>query len=679
MKLLILLGILLSAIYGEKLDYGSDISRFTGAWKNPDVSNGEETGFADGTLLSDGDLATGYALTIPDNNRVWGIQGSTKGMTGDFAAEIKAPAGFAYWDITKASISFASTDCVPPGSTVTASYTTPAGTQGIVDVTSITGAADANYVVTFTLEPATALKVKDKFTFQIETGAYCEGGIEIREFALEGIPVATSEPSRSPTKLPTATPTTLEPTMAPTKQCKGQVAWGDPHFTPIPMAKDEKQFNYQGIGWYYYLFPCDMKDYEEWPFFIQAKHNRCWWKGNPKGCVGNNRLILNTKPKPWVITYTGKGFDITVGTDVNGQTANNFNTKKQYSKRNPLVINYNDGQTNAQYGTLKIFYNPRGTIVLQLENIALNGYPRRKCDGIVIDIRNSGSWLAFTCPTCLRNIACGLMGKYTRGDCTRKQMGNQGNKCYDVFVGSNGNVYTPPTSDKVFGQFADTWHEDKVEQNIKAAGKTPITFLKERADYTPLHHINNVHPELEGRAFEVEDASFYDGYCKDNMDKIREVNETCRLNTVVKYEKCCQEIGICSVLWKGCIEDLCACTAPAVGNNTFTEQQCLDVIIHDSMNTTCSYDLLYPTATPTGAPTKHPVSLVAGLPKGTKAEDLIWLYLIFVVLFVVIAGAAYWYYRKKNVGKVSMEDDEEMGIETGTVQASTDNQTFTQD
>eukprot|EP00483_Globobulimina_turgida_P013655 UN13681 len=166
----------------------------------------------------------------------------------------------------------------------------------------------------------------------------------------------------------------------------------------------------------------------------------------------------------------------------------------------------------------------------------------------------------------------------------------------------------------------------------------------------------------EGRALDlhITDASYYDGLCKNDLVKIRAVNDTCRLNTVVKYERCCKEIGICPILWKACIEDLCACTAPS-GNNTYTDEQCLDQIIHESMNTTCSWDHLWPTGTPTATPTKSPTGLVAGLPRGTKAMELIWLYLIFVIVFAVIAGAAYWYYRKENSSKATFSEDEEQG------------------
>jgi len=184
---------------------------------------------------------------------------------------------------------------------------------------------------------------------------------------------------------------------------------------------------------------------------------------------------------------------------------------------------------------------------------------------------------------------------------------------------------------------------------------------------------------MQGRSVIVEDASFYDGLCKDDLTKIAQVNETCRVNTVVKYEKCCAQLGgICEIMWGACIEDFCACTDPNLAADELsTELECLNEIVHDSMNATCSIDRFYPTAPPTNAPTPSPVGLIPGLPKGKKAEDLIWLYLIFVIVFVVIAVGAYWYYRKKNVGKVVMDDDEEMDMQTVNVPSSDAGATYT--
>merc|ERR1719410_2698044 len=178
----------------------------------------------------------------------------------------------------------------------------------------------------------------------------------------------------------------------------------------------------------------------------------------------------------------------------------------------------------------------------------------------------------------------------------------------------------------------------------------------------------------EGRSVVIEDPSYYDGECKDNIEHIRLVNETCRLNTVVQYAKCCLQLGrLCDLMWSACVEDYCACTDPNLApDELMTKVQCLEEIVHDSMNATCSIDRFYPTATPTNAPTPSPTSgNIIGIPKGRKAEDLIWVYLIFVVVFVVIAAGAYWYYRKKNVGKVVMDDEDDDELEMQPVKVST--------
>merc|ERR1711879_861698 len=89
------------------------------------------------------------------------------------------------------------------------------------------------------------------------------------------------------------------------------------------------------------------------------------------------------------------------------------------------------------------------------------------------------------------------------------------------------------------------------------------------------------------------------------------------------------------------------------------EQDCLDAIIHESMNTTCNLDWLYPTATPTAAPTPSPNSVV-DLPFGESTEEFVIYMAIFVLLFVLIALGAFWYYRKKTAkGVHSFEETEE--------------------
>jgi hypothetical protein len=244
------------------------------------------------------------------------------------------------------------------------------------------------------------------------------------------------------------------------------------------------------------------------------------------------------------------------------------------------------------------------------------------------------------------------MGHYIGGDCTDAQKANPNHKCYNIFRTIQGNIYRPPTSDHVFEYFANDWEATVVDdylENTYDPNTWSINYI-DNPNYIKKHSLSNL---KDGRSvsFDITDASYYDGDCKDDLTKIAQINETCKINTVEKYDKCCKEIGICQVLWKACIEDLCSCTAPD-SNNPLSEDDCLNIIVHESMNTTCSYDELYPTASPTGAPTKQPTGQVNGLPINTQSqEDLIWLYLVFVVLFVILAGAAYWYYRRKSLEK----------------------------
>ena len=247
-------------------------------------------------------------------------------------------------------------------------------------------------------------------------------------------------------------------------------------------------------------------------------------------------------------------------------------------------------------------------------------------------------------------------------DCTRSDMWDSNSACYNVLYGSDGVTYTPPVGNSVFYNFAITWAKDTVDTLLEN------TYGFTVPDYLKTHESNSaIKPVSEGRirirGLEIEDASYYDGNCNNNIEEIKAVNETCRLNTVVKYAECCAEIGICDVLWKGCIEDMCACTAPDA-NNDWTEEDCLDQIIHESMNTTCSLDRLYPTATPTAAPTPSPTGIVAGLPFGDSTEEFVMYMAIFVAVFVLIAIGAFWYYRKKAVkGIHSFDDDPQDNVE----------------
>lgn len=271
-------------------------------------------------------------------------------------------------------------------------------------------------------------------------------------------------------------------------------------------------------------------------------------------------------------------------------------------------------------------------------------------------IENRGNTLAYTCPTCMRNIGCGITGKYTRGDCTKWDVANPNHECYNILLGSDGVTYTPPNTDAQFYDFAMTWAQDTVDATLEN------TYGFTVPDYLKTHEPSSgIMPVAEGRirGLEIEDATYYDGDCYDNVDAIKAVNETCRENIVVKYTECCAEIGICDTLWKGCIEDMCSCTDPD-SNNNFDEAMCLDSIVHESMNITCNLEWLYPTATPTGAPTPSPTGLVAGLPLGDSTQEFVMYMAIFVILFVLIAVGAFWYYKKKTgKGTHSFEEEED--------------------
>ena len=222
------------------------------------------------------------------------------------------------------------------------------------------------------------------------------------------------------------------------------------------------------------------------------------------------------------------------------------------------------------------------------------------------------------------------------------------------------------------------WAQDTVDNLLENTyGFTVPDYLKTHEASSAIKP--RAKPVAEGRirGLEIEDASYYDGDCKDNVAQIKAVNDTCRENIVVKYAECCAEIGICDTLWKGCIEDMCSCTAPSA-NNTFSEDQCLDSIVHQSMNITCNLDWLYPTATPTGAPTPSPTGIVAGLPLGNSTEEFVLYMAIFVIVFVLIAAGAFWYYKKKVVGKgVHSFENEEENVEIAARPDLVYNQTAT--
>jgi len=324
----------------------------------------------------------------------------------------------------------------------------------------------------------------------------------VREFTLVGTEVATNAP--------TSSPTTAVPTMAPTAQCKGEITWGDPHYTLMSFHQDTKQLNYQGTGWHHYIYPCDSQNQDavdQWPFFLMSNHKRC---NGAKSCIVDNELILNTKPDPWIIAFTNNKLSITVGSDIT-YSVGDFDTLsidsiRSNDRSNPLEIVYNDGQSPVvQSGKMRLFME-KGFVTIDLDDVAFLGYPRTcnkgalsgiactdvtgpyMCDGDVIEIGNRGSFTT-SCPTCLRNIACGIMGKYTRGDCSNSDLRDTTSACYNVLQGSDGVTYTPPNSDSVFAQMADTW----TASSIDASGVAPSWHAAR--GYGNLHKIATVNPK----------------------------------------------------------------------------------------------------------------------------------------------------------------------------------------
>eukprot|EP01083_Nonionella_stella_P152168 487378_1 len=746
MKLFQLFGILLPLIHAAELTYladgSGDIASFSFTWKNPDRSNAEKTGPDDGSVVTDGDTGTGEYLTNPDEGRyMWGSDsGTTQGMTGSFIANTLNVATDQQWfHVTAASIAFRATQSNCIGSVSTALfYYTDAQTGTRVHLGDATVSVADKYL-TFTANiPTGGINTQGGIGFDVATNLFCaEAEIQIVEFSLEGesvatettasptakpspaptpkptpsptpkpstaptpspspspttkpSPVPTPKPSPTPTPKPSPTPTpkpSPSPTMAPTKQCKGQVTWGEPHFLPMAVNnQDVDKFDYQGAGWHYYFFPCNMKrDYENWPFFVLADHDK-WSKTTTIPVM--TKIILNTKPDPWIFTFewveaiTKKTtFEVTVGTDTLGRSSSDFVYKKKQLKKttrkNPLVIEYDDGAAvNPQKGEVRIFVE-KDMLFFDLYNVRYDSFPRTcnygeafgqecgefVCPEQVISVSNRGYTTYISCPICFRNLMCGLMGKYTRGDCTKKMLKDKNHECYNILEGSDGTVYTPPTSNKQFVPFATTWQKSVVDSLITQAGFKTLHALEKshQSDGRSL-------PAPDGRA----DTDTFEGECGADVALLGVRNETCRLNTIVKYEDCCKEIGICESLWQACTYDLCACADPTDG--ILTVDECLEIIVHDSMNATCGFDRFYPTDAPTTAPTDAPTIYVAPKEVIPQAQKLIWFYLAVVLVFVAIAIAAYCYYRKKNVAKVIVPDDEEQceiqenknGVETFT-------------
>jgi len=689
MKLALLLGLSVPCLRSETLTYGDDITSFDFRWSNPDLSSDELTGPATPAILTDSDMSTSEQLDNPFGNRgSWGQDtdlATSRGMEGTFAATSLNPGtGNAYWDISRAALVFA-TDCFDTSkTTVDFSYVDFQTGTTIISISAAltTNSSSGLYTFEADIPNGQDLSTNGAVTFSIEANSYCEGDIELVEFILEGIPVATPEPSSDPSTSPT---TSAEPTMAPVRQCRGEITWGDPHFQLMAWTSERNQepaqFNFQELGWFYYIFPCEKERATTWPFFLLAYHDRCWYRGAPKGCINNNRVVLNTKPDPWIIDFTERNVDITVGSDLVHTSSTDFgesNFKNQF-----IEIEYNDGGSPAQSGRLVIYYDTRERkTVVQLFDVAFHDYPRTcdkgtkqdlecgeyTCAGETIDVRNTGSWTGFDCPTCLRNIACGISGKYVRGDCTRSDVLNPNSVCYYILQKSDStdDFVTPANSDSQFAIFANTWSKDYVDTLLANNNIAGPDFLRSHESNS-----NKAQPpvkELEGRIrgldFSTDDSMFVDTWCDGSVpDKLQEINATCKANTLGRYADCCDRIGICDTLWNGCVEDLCGCTTPSDGDDdTDYMDECLDAIVHSSMNATCTYDKFFPTDAPSAAPTPTPTSIIEGLPTSAKAEDLIWLYLVFVVLFVLMAGGAFCYWKKKNKAIQTFDHQDDVEI-----------------
>eukprot|EP01084_Bolivina_argentea_P115204 204912_1 len=493
-----------------------------------------------------------------------------------------------------------------------------------------------------------------------------EGGPDCCQPVTPNPSVSPTTPAPSTTTTKTRhTRTTRLPTQSPTAECKGDYIWGDPHYILMSMEMDERKFDYQSLGWYYYLFPCDITHYNEWPFFIESHSERCFDSyDNAAGCIDKNRLILNTKPEAWIIefgTHDGdheKALDITVGTDVYGQTDADFVGLdfEDYKRKRPKVIKYDDGAGIS--GELRIFESNDGDgewIVLQLYDLSFG-----ECEGKVIELSNNNRATAVSCPSCLRNIACGLMGKYTRGDCKRKQMYDPLHECSNVLQGSDGVVYHAPPDRKygnrVFETFADTWHHDAVEEVLVQQGLT-VNYQRNRKNYGEGRAMG-MDRAWDGRAIDLQhsDSDLFAGECHNNEAKIRSVNATCKAHTVDAYKHCCAQIGVkmCHMLWETCVEDFCACTA-----SDWTEEQCLREVVAENMNATCSYKALFPTDAPTTAPTENP-AIATIVEESDVNMALVWVVValgLVLCVMCVIVGAFCLYKQRSSNTKFMMKQE----------------------
>eukprot|EP01084_Bolivina_argentea_P230589 389009_1 len=297
----------------------------------------------------------------------------------------------------------------------------------------------------------------------------------------------------------------MTPTMAPTQQCKGEISQSPSNYPQYDLLSTDNSvppFDYQGLGWHYYFFPCDMSHYTNWPFFLLSYHERCQKKRNGKDskkCIGRNKIIINTKPNATEIDFTQTEFQmVKVGSGITYANGKPSSNPSDYSENNKFLMSWDDSAVTTgipQRGDLEMYFKD-GSIVIDLIDVLYMDYPRTcnkgqlagadcgeyVCEDTVIHITDACSHTVIDCPGCFRNIACGLGGKYVRM-CTESEMNDSGSRCYDIFQGSNGTIFSPPippfgndvlpgvcanSDDRncMFISFAETWHSDVVHQEL---------------------------------------------------------------------------------------------------------------------------------------------------------------------------------------------------------------------
>ena len=252
--------------------------------------------------------------------------------------------------------------------------------------------------------------------------------------------------------------------------------------------------------WYYVLFPCDLTNYEHFPLFLMQEHTKTKSKTSSStkskkssktsskctnnGANGRTRLILNTKPQPWEIEWYKSSITVQRGTDVINDDIE-FDESVHNSPETALVFNYDDGVAfPAQKGTVQIYYEDKRMHV-ELIDVQYDAFPR-SCN------KNQGRGELLECGTDVmqgtalylesmkdqflkisglngfRNIGCGVLGKYYRGDCTSSQFEDIQDDCSKILEspGADGTTYFEATHDG-FQSFVPSWKVGNVEQTIE--------------------------------------------------------------------------------------------------------------------------------------------------------------------------------------------------------------------